>query len=224
MVPTNFDSLRPRRGDSVVEAGRRPRPSLVGAVDAASHERTTTGIPLIAVVGVVRPVSLNFPGGSTRESKQSASKSPSALVSVFVSLSVIPGIQFGIRLHLGKLMARHTCQRSQALRVCLIAINGGTYSCRSTGIATRIAIEVEEKPELDGDCVARTCTVPRAVTCRTAFRGYVDRIIGARLRCSVGYFANFRQDRRSRVAAAWSAGRVHDWKGGVQRDKGTHMP
>ena len=74
---------------------------LVRAVDAASNFTSPARITLISVIGVVGPVPLNLPCGSTRETQQVGSKSPRALVRVFVALPVIPRIQIGVGQHLG---------------------------------------------------------------------------------------------------------------------------
>src|SRR5204863_7113127 len=137
----------------------------------AGLDAAAVGVTAVGECGCVAPVALDFP--ALPADGYVPTESPRTLVGVLVALLVVPGVELRIGQHLAQLVARDVCERGKPLAVA---------EARSLRIAARIAVEVEEEPELDPFAVDRARAVPGAVARAAARLVRVDGVVGVRHR------------------------------------------
>src|SRR5262249_10942352 len=128
------------------------------AFDKRSSNLTRLDTAAVRVAGArvrsgIAPVALDLP--ALAADGHEPVERPCALVRVLASLLVEPGVELRVGEHLAQLVSAHVRECREALAAVEVR--------RCPRVATRIAVEVEEEPELHGDAVDRAGAVPRAV-------------------------------------------------------------
>src|SRR4029078_6305559 len=118
----------------------------------------------------VAPVALYLP--ALAADRDRAAERPGAFVGVLVALLVVPGVELRIGEHLAQLVAADVREGREALAV--------REAARRAGVAARVAVEVEEEPELHADAVDRPRAVPGAVAGAAARLVGVDGVVRVR--------------------------------------------
>src|SRR5439155_22469682 len=118
-----------------------------------------------AVVGVVAPVALDQPARAAEALV--AVERPGALVGVFRARAVVPPVAPWVGERFAQLVAAH-------VRECVEPL---TVRAGGTGVAARVAVEIEVERELHRDAADRAPAVPGAVARMLPREIGIDRVV-----------------------------------------------